>query len=293
MPTYQDIYPSDPLIRSADVIRPKAGALLTLEYFEAEPDTMPTEIFEQHHVLVNLNETPQRVENWRDGVHRDFTLEKNQIVVTPAGVRSGWRWHARSKVIIITLHPSRLMTFAQSELGRVLTRRQLLDLPQFEDADITQAAVMLMDALYLEGAGSDVMFESLARVFLVKLIYQYAEDLGAEAAFSESYTADRHRRLLALLEREFGNAIGVEEMARTVGLSSSHFSRVFKKVVGEPPHQFLMRYRVERAVDMLVDPARPILDIALVCGFSDQPHFTRVFKQHYEQTPKQWRRNNT
>ena len=99
MPTYQDIYPSEPLIRSADVVRPKAAALLNLEFFEAEPNRMPTEIFDQHHVLVNLKEAPQRVENWRDGVHRDFMFEQNQIVVTPAGIRSGRRWHARSKVI--------------------------------------------------------------------------------------------------------------------------------------------------------------------------------------------------
>ncbi len=292
VPRYQDVYPSEPLIRSADVVRPKAAALLSLEYFEAEPATMPTEAFDQHHVLVNLKDTPHRVENWRNGVHRDFILEKNQIVVTPAGTRSGWRWHQRSKVIIITLEPARLQAFARSELGRLLTERQLLDLPQFKDADIATAAVMLMDALHVGGPESDVMFESLARVFLVKLIYKYGEDDGGDAAFSASYTADQHRRLLTFLEREFSHAIGVEEMARTVGLSSSHFSRVFKKVVGEPPHQFLLRYRIERAIDMLVDPARPLLDIALACGFSDQPHFTRVFKQHNGQTPRQWRRNN-
>ena len=290
MRTYQDIYPSEPLLRSGDVVRPKAAGLLSLEFFEAEPATMPTETFDQHHVLVNLKETPHRVENWRDGIHRDFIYYPNEIVVTPAGVKSGWRWHARSKVIVITLDPKRLEAFAHSEVGVLLTDRQLRDLPQFEDAEICAAAVMLMDALEAGGAGSDIMFESLARVFLVKLIQKYGEERSGDAVFSKSYTAAHHRRVLDLLEARFGAPIGVEEMAVEAGLSPSHFSRVFKTVIGETPYQFLMRYRVERAAEMLADPARPLIDVALACGFSDQPHLTRLFKQAYGQTPKRWRR---
>ncbi len=289
MRTYQDIYPSEPLLRSGDVVRARAAGLLSLEFFEAEPASMPPEIFDQHHVLINLKDAPQRVENWRDGVHRDFTFHKNEIVVTPAGIRSGWRWHERSKVIVITLDPERLQVFAQSEVGVLLTERQLRDLPQFEDVEITAAATMLKDALDPGAVGSDVMFESLARVFLVKLIQKYGEERARDAVFSKSYTAAHHRRVLDVLETRFGEAIGVEEMAGEAGLSPSHFSRVFRSVIGETPYQFLMRYRIERAAEMLADPARPMIDIALACGFSDQPHLTRVFKQLRGQTPKQWR----
>ena len=80
---YQDIYPSSPLLDSAALARPSAAELLTLEYFEAEPATMPTEVFDQHHILLNLRERPHRVENWRDGAHRDFTYHKDEIIVTP------------------------------------------------------------------------------------------------------------------------------------------------------------------------------------------------------------------
>lgn len=135
---YQDIYPEEPLLRSTDSNRQSARDLLTLEFFESEPAEMPREVFEQHHVLVNLREEPHRVENWRDDEHRDFTYYKNEIIVTPAGVRSGWKWHAKSKVIVITLEPDKLEKFAQSELGVLLGEKQLKDIPQFIDEDITQ-----------------------------------------------------------------------------------------------------------------------------------------------------------
>lgn len=292
MKTYQDTYPSEPMIRASDLVRPKAAALLNLEFFEAEPATMERERYAQHHVLINLKQTPQRVENWRDGDHRDFVLHPNDIVVTPAGLESGWRWYETSKVIIVTLDPERFETFAKSEVGILLTKQQLKDLPQFQDADIVAAASMLLDALRQGGTGSDLMFESLARVFLVKLIQKYGEERSDHAKYSSAYTADQHRRVLDFLEERFGDAISVSEMAVEAGLSVSHFSRIFKTVIGDAPYQFLTRYRTERAAEMLSDPARSLIDVALACGFADQPHLTRVFKQIMGHTPSQWRQLN-
>jgi AraC family transcriptional regulator len=73
---YQDIYPSEALLRSFDLLRPRAAELLNLEFFEAEPAGMPTEVFTQHHLLLNLQEEDHRFENWRDGAYRDFWTEQ-------------------------------------------------------------------------------------------------------------------------------------------------------------------------------------------------------------------------
>ncbi|MEM7668777.1 MAG: AraC family transcriptional regulator, partial [Pseudomonadota bacterium] len=159
MNRYQDIYPSAPLLRSTDIVRPRAADILGLEYFEAEPANMPTLVFAEHHILFNLRDEPQRVENWRDGTHRDFTFRKNEVVVTPAGVESGWRWHGKSKCIVVTILPAALDRFSKQELGLLLGDAQLYDKPQFEDADLTGAAVMLLDALRDRRPGYEVMYE--------------------------------------------------------------------------------------------------------------------------------------
>ncbi len=70
------------------MVRPRAADLLNLEYFEAEPARMPHEVFAQHHLLLNLRATPTRVEKWRDALHRDFLYLPDEIVLTPAGIRS-------------------------------------------------------------------------------------------------------------------------------------------------------------------------------------------------------------
>ncbi|MBE1300487.1 MAG: helix-turn-helix domain-containing protein [Alteromonadaceae bacterium] len=284
---YQDAYPEKPILDSIELTSPSAMALLTLEYFEAKPGTMKNQVYDQHHVVINLKEEPHRVENWRNDIHRDFTFKQNEIIVTPAGVKSGWRWHANSKVIIITLEPSQLEHFAQHQLGVVLSNSQLANVPQFIDADITAAAAMLKDALH-STLGSDVMFESFARIFLTKLIQKYGVELEQELAFSKGFTSAHYKRVLEYIEQSYAQDISIESMAAVAGLSTAHFSRLFKKTIGSSPHQFLMSYRIETAKKMLSEHKRTMIDIALSCGFADQAHFSRVFKQFQQVTPKKW-----
>ena len=288
MSKYQDIYPSEPLIQSIDLVRPTAADLLTLEYFEAEPASMPTDRYEQHHIILNLRDEPHRLENWRDGEHRDFIYHKNEIIVTPAGVESGWRWHVKTKCIIITLEPAKFEKFAQTELGILLSTGQLKDLPQFLDEDITQSGIQLLEALQ-SSIGSQVMFESFARVFLTKLILKYGLQ-EEEYDFSKSFTAQDYKQVLDYIAVNYGNNILLEDIAEQANLSPSHFSRLFKQTIGQSPYQFLMTYRIEQAKKMLDNPQTLMIDIAMNCGFSDQAHFSRVFKKIEGITPKQYRR---
>lgn len=285
---YQDVYPSSPILDSARDARASAAELLTLEYFEAEPNEMPTRVFDQHHILLNLRDEAHRVENWRDGEHRDFTYRKHEIIVTPAGVESGWRWHASSKVVVITLDPARFERFAQTELGILLADAQLRSLPQFRDPDICHAGVMLRDALASQERGSELIFESLARVFLVKLIQKYG--LQEEAyAFSRSFTAEHYKRVLDYVAKNYGKSILVEDLARESALSPSHFAQLFKKTIGMSPMKFVMSYRVEQARKKLAERDTPLIDIAMSCGFADQAHFSRVFKQIAGESPSRYR----
>lgn len=192
-------------------------------------------------------------------------------------------------MILITILPAMLDRFATSELGLVLGPRQLLDTPQALDADPRQAGTMLLEALRTRATGSEVMYESLARIFLVKLVQRYGEMRSEALDFSRGFTASHYKRVLAFVAERFGGPIVIEDMARVAGLSPAHFSRLFKAVLGDSPYQFVMDYRVEQAKKMMGDRGRPLIDIALSCGFADQAHFTRIFKRLTGTTPKAFR----
>ncbi|MEM8929954.1 MAG: AraC family transcriptional regulator [Acidobacteriota bacterium] len=285
---YQDVYPSRPLLDSARLMRPSATELLTAEYFEAEPGEMPTRVFAQHHILLNLRDEPQRVENIRDGERREFVFQRDEVVVTPAGVRSGWRWFERSKVVVVTLDPERLERFAQHEVGVVLGAAQLRNEPQFTDPELCRAGLLLRDAMAQREVGSEVLFESMARVFLVQLIQRYGTRHD-EVEPGRGLGAHAYKRVLDFVAANLDRSIAVEDLAREVGSSPSHFTRQFKRTIGQTPHRFVISYRVEQARKLLSDRERPLAEVASRCGFADQAHFSRQFKRFEGMTPGAYR----
>lgn len=257
-----------------------------MRYFQAAPNQTPEDEFDEHHVLLNLNRNVHRVQNWRDGELRDSMFHKDEIVVTPAGMRSGWRWHGTSDVIVITLDPVKVAQFAQSELGILLDPQQFCDLPQFSDPDLCAAGVILRDSLETDDMSSAVMFEAMSRVFLVKLLQKYGKRRAEEVDLSARFTSRHYQSVLFYIQTRLDRTITVDQLAAEAGMSSSYFARLFKETLGSTPMQYVMAYRIEQAIRMMGDTARPLSDIALACGFADQAHFTRSFKQVVGQTPR-------
>ena len=95
---------------------------------------------------------------------------------------------------------------------------------------------------------------------------------------------------LRLLLRDPSEDVPVAALASRCGLSRSYFIRAFKVSMGLPPHHWLMRHRVDRALGMLERSSDSIAAIALSCGFADQSHLTRVFHAAVGTSPAAWRR---
>jgi AraC family transcriptional regulator len=85
--------------------------------------------------------------------------------------------------------------------------------------------------------------------------------------------------------------LGLDELARSVGLSTTHFARMFRKSTGETPHQFVLRQRLERAKAMLRAPGERILDVAVACGFKTQQHFAQAFRDTCGVSPTRYRQD--
>jgi transcriptional regulator GlxA family with amidase domain len=84
----------------------------------------------------------------------------------------------------------------------------------------------------------------------------------------------------------------LEQLALTAGMSLHHFARAFKASAGVPPHQFVMQRRISLACDLLASTDRPIADVAITAGFSDQSHLTRHFRQSLAVSPRAFRRSH-
>jgi AraC family transcriptional regulator len=98
------------------------------------------------------------------------------------------------------------------------------------------------------------------------------------------------RKVRDYIESHISGPVLVADLCALVQRSEAHFSRSFKLTFGEPPHAFLVRRRVELAAQYMLTTEASLSDIALRCGFTDQAHLCKHFRQAAGQTPSAWRR---
>jgi AraC family transcriptional regulator len=99
------------------------------------------------------------------------------------------------------------------------------------------------------------------------------------------------RRVIEYIQEQIDRHIDVTQLAETAGLSSAHFSQMFRRSTGFAPHQYVLRARIERAKQMLHSRETRVIDIAVSCGFETPQHFARVFKRLCHATPTRYRRD--
>ena len=98
------------------------------------------------------------------------------------------------------------------------------------------------------------------------------------------------RCLKSYIEQRLAGRLTGADLAGRVGLSEHHFCRAFRVSIGQAPHAYVIRRRVERACQMMLSSKWTIGHIANECGFADQAHLNRCFRSLMGTSPGAWRR---
>lgn len=136
---------------------------------------------------------------------------------------------------------------------------------------------------------SDIGLDEIGHVFAARFVEFIA---GRKAAPADGTPRDRRRAVETALwiDANAGSEIDLAGAADEAGLSPFHFLRVFTRVVGVTPHQYLVRARLRRAARLLVEGESPVTDVAYESGFSDLSNFMRSFRRAAGVTPRAFRR---
>ena len=100
------------------------------------------------------------------------------------------------------------------------------------------------------------------------------------------------RRAKQMLQDNLSENVSLKSVAAACKLSVSHFARAFKASAGVPPHQWLITARIDMARNLLAHSPTPLVDVAGICGFADQSHFSRIFARYVGASPGAWRREH-
>jgi len=136
-----------------------------------------------------------------------------------------------------------------------------------------------------------LFMDSVEQAMAVTLVEAHAVRHRPVQIYRGGLGSARLRRIRELVHAKMGDDLSLDEMAQSIGLSTAHFARMFRKSTGETPHQFVLRQRVERAKAMLRVPDVRVLDVAVACGFTTQQHFAQVFRDVCGVSPTQYRQD--
>src|ERR1700723_4706766 len=162
---------------------------------------------------------------------------------------------------------------------------------KFADARLS-AMVAAVHAEIVAGFPSGRLFlDSVEQAMAVALVNDHAVRHRPVQISRGGLGPARLRRIRELVRAKMEDELSLDEMAQSVGLSTAHFARMFRKSTGQTPHQFVLRQRVERAKAMLRTPGARVLDVAVACGFKTQQHFAQVFCDVCGVSPTRYRQD--
>jgi AraC family transcriptional regulator len=101
----------------------------------------------------------------------------------------------------------------------------------------------------------------------------------------------RLKRVTDYIEANLTRPIYLAELSNVAGLTRMHFAAEFRSATGCSPSNYILRRKVARSQELLLNPQISIVDIAALVGFSTQAHFTVVFKRIVGRTPFRWRQS--
>jgi len=140
--------------------------------------------------------------------------------------------------------------------------------------------------------GSASMLAKLSELLFVEAMRRYAASLPAgQKGWLAAMRDPQLGRALALMHAEPARAWTVEDLAREVALSRSALGERFAELVGEPPMQYLTRWRLALAAQSLRAGGEPVGRIAERIGYDSEAAFNRAFKREFGTPPAKWRRS--
>lgn len=260
---------------------------ISLELHDASPVERCESVSADHLVSVVVDHPSSGETSLSPGRFAPYIYHPGAINLFPAGPIPACRPITRTKMIICALDPALVREIGDElSVPAISGLRRAIDL---QDQPL-KGIVMLLAAEAASGGSSGKLYvEHLVHAMVLRFLWLTGGMQNVKP--SRQNTPDHAlRRVLDRMRTESANDLSLDSLAMESGYSKSHFLRMFRAGVGCSPHQWLTRFRIERAKKMLQTESTPLIDIAEACGFSSHAHFSSTFRRLAGVTPSRYRR---
>ncbi|MEM6426875.1 MAG: AraC family transcriptional regulator [Cyanobacteria bacterium P01_D01_bin.128] len=243
-----------------------------------------------HHLLTFFMSENERQITRIDGFGEfDGQMRRGDFYLYPAGISGLTRWQSSDKTVHVVIRPGFLNELATDIKFIGSGSVELLPTLKSRDRNLSHLMQLLFSEMTRGNVGGRLYFESLSNALGVHLLRHYCNVTPETRRFSAGLAPSKLNIVIDYIQEQLDGDLSLDLMAAQVGVSRCYFATQFRQTVGLTPHQYVTQQRLDKAKQLLKLEKHAIADIALACGFSNQSHFTRVFKQCVGITPKAYR----
>jgi AraC family transcriptional regulator len=236
--------------------------------------------FVRHNVSMQVGR-PLLVTSRCDGRTLRRLQVPGDIKIVPPGVPRIWETESATIKLSMYLSPALIFSAADA-MGINPDRTSIAPQLHVRDPRIEHIGWAVKAELESPEPLSRLYGDSLGLALASHLLRKYVPVAPTDAKLSS-------RRLARVIDYVHANLAGdlcLEELAVISGLSPTHFKTLFKRTVGMPVHQYVIRQRVEYATELLQRGNPPLADVALQAGFANQSHMARCMRRIIGITPR-------
>lgn len=215
---------------------------------------------------------------------KSYRFGNGELGLCPANTSHWTVWEREFHFTLILLEPQMLERVAHESVSGV--RLELIPRFQFIDPVIQQIASALKADLAAGCPAGRLYGESFSAALAVHLLTTCSTLKPNIPTYSDGFPKHKLQQAINYIQAHLDRDIKLVDLANTVGMSQYYFCRLFKQSMCMTPHQYVIRQRVERAKQLLLQPDLSIADVALQCGFAHQSHLSHHFRRLVGVSPK-------
>jgi AraC family transcriptional regulator len=257
---------------------------IIVEQHRLPPAEMPEHSVIGHGISVNVGEHPTSFA-WargRDGWD-DRPTNPGHCRILTHGESHPSRWLQTYNEVSLIIDPQ----FVADVVGDGLAadRIEFISRHSIVDSVAADFARTFLAELAADGPNGVMYAETLTVGLVLHLLANYGVAKPKAPSPRGKLNAFQLRAVLECIDSQLADDVSLLTLAHRAHVSPFHFARLFRATVGVPPHRFVLRLRLERAVRFIKAGKMTLAQIAVECGFHDQPHFTRAFQRVFRITP--------
>lgn len=174
-------------------------------------------------------------------------------------------------------------------MGEISSKMQLQSHLRLHDPLIEQMALTLKTELEIAQEDSKLYADSIATALGTHLLRRYGVKKSVAKEYKGGLTPSQLRTVVEYIQTHLDSDLNLSNLANLIHISPHYFASLFKQSTNLSPHKYITQCRLEKAKILLHQSDLPIAFICQQVGFKNQSHFTRLFRQRFQITPKAYR----